>query len=152
MVAEIYGGISAFKAMFDLAKGLKDISDATIRNGAIIELQEKILSAREAQSAALERIGELEKQVTNFETWEAEKQNYELKAVARGALAYMLKPNARGTKPPHWLCTHCFGNQKRLIMQAVPMGHAHEIIAKCPACSNAFSSHSPPAWIDDKPS
>jgi hypothetical protein len=39
MVAEVYAGIGAFKAMFDMAKGLKDIHDTTIRNGAIIDLQ-----------------------------------------------------------------------------------------------------------------
>ena len=150
MVAEIYGGIGAFKAMFDLAKGLKDINDATIRNGAVIELQEKILTAQEAQSTLVERVSELEKQVADFETWEAEKKNYDLKSVARSAFAYMLKPDARGTKPPHWLCTQCFQNKKRSIMQAVPM-HRPDIIAKCPACLNAFSSHSPPAWIDKEP-
>jgi Mg2+ and Co2+ transporter CorA len=68
MVAEVFAGLSAFKTMFDMAKGLKDINDAAIRNGAVIELQEKILAARESQSAALERIGELEKKVASFET------------------------------------------------------------------------------------
>ena len=41
MVAEIYGGISALKSAFDIAKGLKDIDDAARRNAAVIELQEK---------------------------------------------------------------------------------------------------------------
>ena len=50
MVAEVFAGLSAIKTAFDLAKGLKDIDDATRRNAVIIELQEKILSARDAQS------------------------------------------------------------------------------------------------------
>src|SRR6185437_11648582 len=118
MVSEVFAGIGAFKSMLDMAKALKDINDATIRNGAVIELQEKILAAREAQSAALERISELEKQVADFETWNADKQKYELKKVAStGALAYMLKPEARGGEPPHWVCTHCYENRKRSILQ-----------------------------------
>lgn len=68
MVSEVFAGLGAFKTMLDMAKALKDINDATIRNGAIIELQEKILTAREAQSALLERIGELEEKVAGFET------------------------------------------------------------------------------------
>ena len=36
-------------SLSDLAKGFEDINDATIRNGAVIELQEKIFSAQEAQ-------------------------------------------------------------------------------------------------------
>jgi hypothetical protein len=60
-VAGIYGGISAFKAAFDIAKGLKDINDAAQRNAAVIELQEKILSAQAAQAALIERVHDLEK-------------------------------------------------------------------------------------------
>jgi hypothetical protein len=52
VVAEIYGGLAAAKAAFDIAKGLKDIHDATVRNAAVIELQEKILSEKESRSAA----------------------------------------------------------------------------------------------------
>jgi hypothetical protein len=50
MAGEIFAGLSAIKAALDLAKGLKDINDATVRNRAVIELREKILAAREAQS------------------------------------------------------------------------------------------------------
>jgi len=37
---------------FDIAKGLKDIDDAARRNAAVIELQERILSAQQSQSGA----------------------------------------------------------------------------------------------------
>jgi hypothetical protein len=47
MVSEVYTGLSALKNVFELVKGLKDIHDATIRNEAIINLQEKILSAQQ---------------------------------------------------------------------------------------------------------
>ncbi len=51
MVAEVFAGLGAIKTAFDLAKGLKDIDDATRRNAAVIKLQEKILDAQQAQSA-----------------------------------------------------------------------------------------------------
>src|SRR6267378_1436399 len=108
MVAEVFAGLSAFKAMFDLAKGLKDINDATIRNGAVIELQEQILSAQLEQTKLIERIGELEKEVASFEAWNTDKKKYELKGIAPGVVAFMLKPNVRDSEPPHWLCTQCY--------------------------------------------
>jgi hypothetical protein len=108
MVAEVFAGIGSIKAAFDIAKGLKDINDVTIRNGAIIELQEKILAAREAQSALLERISELEKKVASFETWESEKQRYELKDIWRGSLAYVIKESMRGSESPHKICANCY--------------------------------------------
>src|SRR6185503_3530269 len=73
MVGEAIAGLGAVKTAFDLARGLKDISDATIRNGAIIELQEKILTAQQAQATLIERIDQLEKEVAGFEAWDAQK-------------------------------------------------------------------------------
>jgi hypothetical protein len=62
----------------DIAKGLKDINDATVRNAAVIELQEKILAAQAEQTALVVRVGELEKEVADLKAWDAEKQRYEL--------------------------------------------------------------------------
>jgi len=148
MVAEVFAGIGAFKAMLDMAKGLKDINDASIRNGAVIELQEKILSAHQAQLTLLDRISELEKEVARFETWDAEKEKYELKNVVWGAVAYMLKPEVRGTEPPHWLCTNCYENRRKSIMQAGP-GAGRGSAYKCPACPNTFSADSEPCWLPE---
>jgi hypothetical protein len=78
MVSEVFAGLSSIKAAFDIAKGLKNIDDATRRNAAIIELQEKILSAQAAQAELIEAIGELKSRVAELEAWDAEKQRYEL--------------------------------------------------------------------------
>lgn len=117
MVGEVFATLGGFKTMYDMAKALKDINDATIRNAAVIELQEKILAAREAQAMLLERVGELEKQVAGFETWNAEKEKYDLKQVDPGAFAYVLKPEAGRTEPPHWLCATCYADRKKSLLQ-----------------------------------
>jgi hypothetical protein len=61
MVAEVFAGLSALKSALDIAKG------------------------RAAQAELLEEIGELKKRVAEFETWETEKQRYELKEVGSHA-------------------------------------------------------------------
>jgi CII-binding regulator of phage lambda lysogenization HflD len=119
MVAEIYGGLSAIKSAFDIAKGLKDIHDATLRNAAIIELQEKLLSAQEAQSALTERVSDLEKQVAAFETWDRDKQKYVMAELPSGTIAYALKPEALASKPFHYICAKCNENRKRSPLQPV---------------------------------
>ncbi len=63
MVAEVFAGLSTIKTAFDIAKGLKDIDDVAHRNAAIIELQEKILTAQAAQATLVETVGELKKRV-----------------------------------------------------------------------------------------
>ena len=96
----------------------------------------------------MERISELEKQVADFETWNADKQKYELKKVAStGALAYMLKPEARGGEPPHWVCTHCYENRKRSILQFLTDA-ARDQIFKCPSCCAVVTTHGEqPVWL-----
>jgi hypothetical protein len=139
MVAEIYAGLGAAKAAFDIAKGLKDIHDATLRNAAVIELQEKILTTQQSQAAIIERIGDLEKQVADFEAWDTEKERYELKTVGFAAFAYMLKPEARGREPPHFVCTNCY-NQRRIsiIQHGVPKQGAWPEFC-CPSCRSKLS-------------
>jgi hypothetical protein len=61
MVAEVFAGLGALKTAFDIAKGLKDIDDTTRRNTAVIDLQEKILSAQQSQASLVESISNLEK-------------------------------------------------------------------------------------------
>lgn len=53
VVSEIAGGIGAFKAMMDIAKALKDLNDAALRNAAVIELQGQILTAQMEQSTLI---------------------------------------------------------------------------------------------------
>ena len=73
MLAEAVMGVSALNTAFNMAKGLKEMNDAVVRNAAVIELQENILSAQEAQAALVKHIDQLEKQVAGFEAWETEK-------------------------------------------------------------------------------
>ena len=117
MAGELIAGLGIFKSLYDSAKALKDINDATIRNGAIIELQEKILAAREAQRTLLERISELEKVVANFNTWEAEKQKYQMKKLTSGSIVYALKEEVNGAEPTHYICADCYERRTKSFLQ-----------------------------------
>jgi len=131
MVGEAIAGLGALKTAFDLAKGLKDIDDAARRNAAVIELQERILAGQHAQAELLERISALEKEVANFEQWETEKKNYDLKAVHGDSFAYANKPVAGSTEPPHLICANCYQQRKKRILQRTDMAHL-----ECPDCKN----------------
>jgi hypothetical protein len=118
MVAEVYAGIGAFKAMFDIAKGLKDIHDTTIRNGAIIDLQEQILSAQAQQSQLIDRLRALEKEIAETKTWETEKQRYQLEELPPGSFVLALKPEFSGGEPRHYICQTCYQRSKKSILHA----------------------------------
>ena len=68
MAGEAFAGMSALKAALDIARGLKEIDDATRRNAAIIELQDKILSAQSALFALIDEVAALKKEVIRLKT------------------------------------------------------------------------------------
>jgi hypothetical protein len=117
MVAEVFAGLSALKTAFDIAKGLKDIDDATRRNAAVIELQEKILAAQAAQSDLVDRVRALEKEVTDFKAWDADKQRYKLTDIGSGLVVYTLKQGMENSEPPHSLCANCYQDHVKSILQ-----------------------------------
>ncbi len=139
MASEIVAGLGAFKAMFDLAKGLKDISDATARNAVAIELQEGILTAQAQQAALVERVGELEAEVARFETWEAEKQRYKLQRFEPGVFLWCLKEDAQPPEPGHSLCPNCYEQRCKSILQTEWKSGPIEKMY-CPACKSDFTT------------
>src|SRR5262249_48064494 len=134
MVGEVFAGLSAIKSALDIAKTLKDIDDATKRNTAVIELQQQILSAQQAQFELIDKVSGLEKEVSRLKAWDAEKEKYELKSVGRGASAYVRKQNAEPAEDPHCLCANCYArNQKSFLQYSDSKQRDH--IYKCAACS-----------------
>lgn len=140
VVTETIAGLSAVKAAFDLAKSLKEINDAAVRNGVVIELQEKILSAQEAQTALIERISNLEKEVAGFEKWDTEKEKYELKEIYPSSFAYSIKEDTRGAEPPHLICANCYEQRRKSILQK----HLSNYL-KCANCDSVIISGKPPS-------
>lgn len=125
--SEILAGLGAFKTAFDAAKALKDINDVAIRNAAVVELQEKILAAQQAQTTLIEEIRNLEKKVAAFETWEAEKQRYQLTDFGGSTFAFLLKPDSANGEPPHRICASCYQKGKKSILQFVDHSDGQDI-------------------------
>lgn len=116
MLAEAITGLGTFKTMLDMAKGLKDINDAAIRNTAIVELTEKIIAAQAAQTALITRVGELEKELVRFENWETEKQRYEMETLPPGIHMYRLKAGMENGEPPHKVCADCYNKGVKSLL------------------------------------
>ena len=142
MVAEVYAGIGAFKTMFDMAKALKEMDTANARNMAVINLQERILTAQSAYADLASRVGELEEQVRSFETWDRDKQRYELHELKPGKFVYRLKDGAEPAEPPHEICAKCYEDGKRSVLQQervhAPKGGMQEYVT-CHRCRSQIN-------------
>jgi hypothetical protein len=154
-VAEIAAAIQSVRASFDLTKaaiGLRDAEAFRTRsvelNGLILQALEKAIDARESQAAQLDRISALEAEVARLKAWDAEKEKYELKAIGHGCVAYMLKPEARGTEPPHWLCPNCYAQGKKAFIQPSGARSGRDMLYKCVGCGGTLATDFYIAWID----
>jgi hypothetical protein len=130
MAVELIMGLNAFKTMFDMAKGLQNIHDTTTRDRAVIDLQREILAAQAAQSALIENVGKLEKEVTALKAWDADKQRYQLVTMAPGVLAYSPKESMENGEPEHHLCTSCYQSGLKSILVAATWnpGRCHVLV------------------------
>jgi rubrerythrin len=116
----------------------------------ILAAQKGALLAQQREAELLNRIGALEKEVTRLETWEREKQRYELRNVGWGAYAYILKKTERGTEPPHWACTKCYEDGKIRTLQYGRFEKGTGPYWRCPDCKNDIDPGVANAkWPDD---
>jgi hypothetical protein len=118
MVAEVYAGLGAVKAAFDLAKGLKDINDAALRNSVLIELQQKILAAQQDQAELLQHLQEREQELAELKNWESEKQRFAPRELPPGVIVYALKDDMANGEPLYSICPTCYQRNKKSILHA----------------------------------
>ncbi len=119
-ITEISAGLNSLKAAKDIVKALHAIQAGADLNeikislqGHILEAQEGLFAAQEAQSASARRIADLEQEIVRLKDWSAERERYHLVNVCRGSFAYMPKPGMEKGQPAHWLCTNCFDHGKK---------------------------------------
>lgn len=154
-VAEISAAVTGIRAALDITKAMVSLRDEEAFRAKSIELQgvvldafEKTIEAREAHTLLAERIRALETEVADLKAWGAEKQRYELKSIGgQGAVGYVLKPEARGTEAPHWLCPNCFAQGKKSFLQ-----NSGEMVGRiwtyrCVGCKSAVgATANPTVW------
>lgn len=120
----IVSAANGFKAVVDIAKGIQSLNTSTeVRQktsdllDAVLDARFKLMEAADTQSALLERIKDLEQKIAGFEDWNREKERYQLKAIDRGAFAYMHKPGMENGEPAIWLCQTCFEKRHKSPLQ-----------------------------------
>ncbi len=106
---------SPLKAAGDTAKGLVNIRDTAKFGDAVIELQTQILAAQQGAFAAQRRetalaqeVSDLKKRIAEFETWETEKEKYELLKLPPGVLVRSLKKDEESAEVLHYICADCY--------------------------------------------
>lgn len=142
-ISTAIGAIGATKSALEVVKAMADFRDATKLNTVKFELTRLLLEAIEAQSTLVADKRDLEERIRQLEAWDGEKQRYQLAEVGRGTFAFVLKPDAQGSDPPHMACANCFNQGRRSILQRNPQTLGGRAAFDCPSCQTKITINPP---------
>jgi hypothetical protein len=146
-VTAIQGLIASLKTAADIAKTIFDLKSTAEVQGKVIEIQSALLAAQNsalsattAQFELQERVRELEAQQKASTDWDVQKVRYALVAPWGGAAqVYALKESHSEGEKPHFVCTNCFHNRKRIILN--PMSNKEGwLLMVCPTCKGSLET------------
>lgn len=142
MIAEISSLISSSKAAYDIAKGVNALKSEVDRNEAISIILKVLLSVQSDALSVQSKTHELAiekhnltKKLMEFEKWSETEQQYELKEVIRGVFVYSYKKENEISQPMHWLCTNCWKDKVKSILQRT----ASDDTYTCPKCKTEIN-------------
>lgn len=148
-IGSITSASSSIKSAIDIAKALVQLKSIADVETVAIQLREKISTAQAAmikaqseQSAMVQRISDLEKEVSKLETWSTEKQRYQLTDLWNtGVVAYALKESMCNAEPPHYLCTKCYEDGRKSILGLQKNRKNLRMMLVCHTCGSEFHSN-----------
>ncbi len=141
-IGSITAAANSMKAIADIAAGLINLKTMAEVQAKAIELNQMIIAAQQdlftayaAQSMLSQKVNELEAQIAKMKTWEEQKKCYKLTNPWEGspAMVYSLRETCKGSEAAHWICTKCYDDGRRSILQPQE-DQRGLIILVCPAC------------------
>ena len=98
-----------------------DKNDIELKVQKLSEVTATILASSlkmmEYEFGLREKARKLEEDLKKLKNWELEKERYELKKIQVDGVVYALKPSFAENEPEHYLCTTCFEDRKKRILQ-----------------------------------
>ena len=140
----IQGAVTGLKTAYDIVVGmnklntLEQVQTKSIELGQIIiAAQTSVFNAYAAQSAMVEEIRTLKEEIVRVKAWESQKQRYKLtnpwSEYTAGSIAYALKESMKESDPPHLICTKCYEDGRKSILN--PLTHTGNfVVYTCPVC------------------
>jgi hypothetical protein len=148
-MGSIAAALGGLKTAGEIAKALLQLKSDAERQAKVIELQSVILAAQSSaisaqsdQFAMLEEVRALKEEVARVKAWDKTKERYILAEVAPQTYVYVLKPESQPPEPSHWICTKCYEDRKRSIIQVKAKGSGTTWYI-CFECKSEFHIASP---------
>jgi hypothetical protein len=146
MTGEILPILEALKTLESLARNSEDARARAVIEAAVFTIRLNNLVARTAAYEAsvenaflAERVNELQQQVQELQDWPAQARDYALAEVGYRSFAFVYQPAAAAGTPEHWLCTTCFGRQRKSVLQLAQQAEQQRLAYVCPACGTSIT-------------
>lgn len=145
-IALFHGTIASLRLAGEITQGFLKLKSLSEVQGKVIELQSVILSAQSSaleanaqQTAMVEEIRNLKEEIAHIKAWEKEKQRYKLISPLPGTVLYALKEECSASEPPHWICTKCYEEGRKSILNP-QKNKAALYVFICPVCKSEYHS------------
>lgn len=127
IVAGAANAATTLNVLFEAVNAARRLAQNGNINAAILDIQQKLIEhqaayfalAEKHQAVTMERDA-LKKELLELKQSKANLSRYELKALAPGFSAYVLKESAAHGDPPHWLCPTCYAKGMVGMIQLSP--------------------------------
>lgn len=148
-IGSITSTITGLKTVGDLINGILNAKTSDAVNAAVREInthlfsvQQEMLTAQSEQFAMVEEIRNLKEKIANLEAWDTEKKRYQLEDLwGIGVVAYALKESMSNGEPPHYLCTNCYNDGVKSILNP-QKGKNNRLVLVCPTTGCGAEFHS----------
>ncbi len=148
----IQSTITGLKLAGDIAKGFLELKSISDVQGKVIELQSAILAAQSSalaansdQAAMVDEIRTLKEEIARVKAWEKQKNRYKLitpwTTYAAGSIAYALKESMKESEPPHLICTKCYEDGRKSILNPLQSSDGR-VVFSCPVCKSQIPTGS----------
>jgi hypothetical protein len=145
----LQGTVTSLELAGDIAQGFLKLQSLAEVQGKVIDLQSAILAAQSSaleanahQTAMVEEIRYLKEEIARIKAWEKEKQRYKLISPWEGTVLYALKKECSLSEPPHWICTKCYEDGRKSILNTYHKIEYAVFILVCPMCkAEYFAPH-----------
>ena len=141
------GALASAKTASEMGKTILELRDGEKIRAAVfdlrtqlMDLQERMLIAKEEQMRLLVRVAELEQERSEKGEQAKKRARYERHQFeVTGHVAYRLRAEFRTEEPDHYLCSNCLEKDDAYITL-----HGRDKVLSCPACNTSIRVIPPP--------
>lgn len=121
MFSTASGGVSTLFDVFEKIKSLittdpkEALEELDVANKKLIKLQTEFIKGHQLAMDLINENQKLSETLKQFETWDAEKENYKLVGISDGTYVYSQLKTKRGKQSPYY-CLSCFNKNKLSLL------------------------------------